>query len=88
MSGTEGRSIGQHSTAFHASPRLRNDQNGNCTRTPFPGNKIPLDRLDPVAQKIMSFYPAPNVPTPPAKVRASLPRIGVSHLRSDNSSVE
>jgi len=24
MSGTEGRSIGQHSTAFHASPRLRN----------------------------------------------------------------
>ncbi len=29
-------------------------------RDPFPGNKIPADRLDPLAAKIASYYPAPN----------------------------
>jgi hypothetical protein len=29
-------------------------------RDPFPGNRIPADRLDPVAQKALAFYPAPN----------------------------
>jgi hypothetical protein len=31
-------------------------------RTPFPDNKIPANRLDPIALKIQSYYPAPNVP--------------------------
>lgn len=30
-------------------------------RTAFPGNKIPLDRQDPIALKLQSFYPAANV---------------------------
>ena len=30
-------------------------------RTPFAGNKIPTDRLDPIAQKLQSYYPLPNV---------------------------
>jgi outer membrane receptor protein involved in Fe transport len=29
-------------------------------RTPFPGNIIPPSELDPVIQKVMSFYPMPN----------------------------
>jgi len=29
-------------------------------RNPFPGNVIPASRISPVAQKILSFYPAPN----------------------------
>lgn len=32
------------------------------TRTPFPGNIIPQNRLDPAAMKIASLYPAPNQP--------------------------
>ncbi len=34
-------------------------------RTPFPGNKIPLDRVDPVFKKFMSFKPwyEPNTPS-------------------------
>lgn len=40
------------------------DVSGNCSstyiRTPFPGNVIPRDRISPVAQKILSYYPAPN----------------------------
>ncbi len=29
-------------------------------RQPFPGNIIPKDRLNPIALKVMSFYPAPS----------------------------
>lgn len=29
-------------------------------RDPFPGNRIPIDRIDPVALKINSYLPAPN----------------------------
>ncbi|MCC6859370.1 MAG: TonB-dependent receptor [Bryobacterales bacterium] len=31
-------------------------------RDPFPGNIVPASLQDPVAQKIMSYYPEPNVP--------------------------
>ncbi len=31
------------------------------TKAPFPGNRIPATRLDPVARAIASYYPAPNV---------------------------
>ncbi|QNI37684.1 TonB-dependent receptor [Edaphobacter albus] len=31
-------------------------------RDPFPGNKIPISRMDPTAMKIASYYPAPNAP--------------------------
>lgn len=29
-------------------------------RNPFPGNIIPADRLNPIAQKVLSYYPAPQ----------------------------
>lgn len=32
------------------------------TRTPFPNNQIPMDRLSPAALKIMSYMPMPNIP--------------------------
>ncbi|MBI4478024.1 MAG: carboxypeptidase regulatory-like domain-containing protein [Acidobacteria bacterium] len=35
---------------------------GRCTRTPFPSNVIPPDRINPIAQKILLLYPLPNVP--------------------------
>ena len=31
-------------------------------RTPFAGNMIPTNRLDPIALKLQSYYPLPNVP--------------------------
>jgi len=31
-------------------------------RTQFAGNKIPTDRLDPIALKLLDFYPLPNLP--------------------------
>jgi hypothetical protein len=33
---------------------------GKTTRSPFPGNLIPVNRMDPIGAKIASYYPAPN----------------------------
>ena len=32
------------------------------TGQPFPGNIIPRNRLDPIAMKLLEFYPEPNIP--------------------------
>ncbi|MEJ7606358.1 MAG: hypothetical protein WKF37_08835 [Bryobacteraceae bacterium] len=39
------------------------DGNGGWTRDPFPGNIIPADRINPVALKILPFWPGPNRPS-------------------------
>ena len=31
------------------------------TRLPFAGNRIPADRMDPVAKNVLALYPAPNI---------------------------
>jgi len=36
--------------------------NATYTRDPFPGNKIPVNKMDPAARKIAALYPAPNQP--------------------------
>ena len=33
---------------------------GSYSRTPFPNNKIPTNRIDPAALKVLSYYPEPN----------------------------
>ena len=33
---------------------------GQMVRDPFPGNRIPADRLNPVAQNILNYYPMPT----------------------------
>lgn len=35
--------------------------NGSYVRTAFPGSVIPTSRINPVAQKAASYYPAPNL---------------------------
>jgi len=35
----------------------------NCFRQPFPNNVIPQNRIDPVAQKLMTYWPEPNCPS-------------------------
>ena len=34
--------------------------NGATTRTPFVGGRIPANRIDPVAAKVLKFFPTPN----------------------------
>jgi len=38
---------------------------GSFIRTPFPGNRIPADRINPVARNVMDFIPLPNQPGDP-----------------------
>jgi len=33
---------------------------GGYIRQPFPGNRIPADRINPIAKNVLSFIPAPN----------------------------
>ena len=35
-------------------------ENLQYLRDPFPGNRIPLDRIDPVARALVAMYPRPN----------------------------
>ena len=35
-----------------------------ATGKPFPGNRIPAHRIDPVARQLLSFYPLPNTAGP------------------------
>jgi hypothetical protein len=43
---------------------LRDPANGNA---PFPGNRIPAERMDPTALKLLSFVPLPNNPADTAR---------------------
>lgn len=44
---------------FNPSQPVRTD-NLEYIRDPFPGNRIPLNRLDPVAMRAVNLYPVPN----------------------------
>ena len=49
------------------STMIYDPQTGNpdgTGRLPFAGNKIPTNRLDPIALKLQSYYPAPNTFAP------------------------
>ena len=35
---------------------------GQSIRTPFAGNILPANRLDPIARKLIDYYPQPNAP--------------------------
>ncbi len=40
----------------------RLDASGQYVRDPFPGNRIPANRFDPVAKAVINLYPLPNQP--------------------------
>ncbi|MBL8240246.1 MAG: TonB-dependent receptor [Bryobacterales bacterium] len=41
-------------------PATTRAEGANFTRTPFPGNRIPSNRFDPVAANLLKFIPTPN----------------------------
>ena len=62
---------------------------GVFTRQPFPGNQIPLNRIDPVAAKVAKLWPAPNTTgssnflgSASAPDRADQENIRIDHLLS------
>jgi hypothetical protein len=67
---TEAQKAGDFSQTYNArgiltpvyDPATSRREGGSVVRDPFPGNRIPPSRLDPVAVRIVSFYPSPNRP--------------------------
>ncbi len=52
-------------------------------RSPFPGNRIPADRVDPVARNIAKFWPAPNAPGHPITGVNNYARTDGNSVRKD-----
>ena len=44
-------------------PATGRDVNGVWIREPFPGNRIPAERINPTARALMQYYPDPNYTT-------------------------
>ncbi len=57
-------------------------------RTPFPGNVIPQDRLDPVALRIAALYPLPNRPPDNVSGANNFGANGTGKLERDNYMVK
>ncbi len=45
-------------------PNTTRSVNGTYVRDPFPGNVVPGGRINPIAAKILTFFPQPNIHTP------------------------
>src|SRR5262249_25303632 len=45
-------------------PTTTRNVSGTYIRDPFPGNVIPGGRVNPIAAKILTFFPQPNIHTP------------------------
>ena len=45
-------------------PRTRVVTGGQVSAQPFPGNIIPANRIHPISQKMLAYYPQPNLPNP------------------------
>ncbi len=57
-------------------------------RQPFPGNRIPESRIDPVARNVLRFYPLPNGPGEPNSGANNYAASGTSALDSDQFDVK
>jgi hypothetical protein len=73
-------------------PKTVQTVNGVGVTTPFPGNIIPLNRMDPVALKIQAYLPAPTLPgninnwvqNPVYRTNTAIPAAKLDHSFSQN----
>ncbi len=49
-------------TVYDPTSTRANPSGAGFIRTPFAGNRIPANRINPVSAKLIDFYPAPNRP--------------------------
>ncbi len=69
--------------------------NGQAVRTPFPGNIIPSSRLDPIALKIQSYIPLPDLPGTTNNFRQywpnprdqNIPSVKIDHILNERNKV-
>jgi hypothetical protein len=53
-------------------------------RDQFPGNVVPADRMDPVAQRVLNYYPLPNQPGNPVTGAQNYFATGTAQLNVNN----
>jgi hypothetical protein len=56
---------------------------GGFVRSPFPGNMIPANRIDPVARSLSKFWPAPNAPGNPITGVNNYAQTGANRISKD-----
>jgi hypothetical protein len=77
---------GQAVLIYDPQTTVRNPS-GAYVRDPFPGNRIPAARIDPVAARLFTYYPQPNTPgTGPANLNNFI-AAGAGAIDDDNFDV-
>ncbi|MBI3282418.1 MAG: TonB-dependent receptor [Acidobacteria bacterium] len=64
-----------------------NPSGAGFVRTPFPGNTIPGNRIDPVARAIARYWPAPNTPGDPVTGVNNFARTDANQVTKNTYSV-
>lgn len=64
-----------------------NPSGSGFVRDPFPGNRIPRELWDPVAQRVLAYYPSPNQPGDPVTGRNNYVANGDANLDTNNTDV-
>ena len=53
-------------------------------RSPFPGNRVPRERMDPVSLNVLRYWPEPNQPGDPVTGRNNFYASGSAQVNTDN----
>ncbi|MFB3828639.1 MAG: carboxypeptidase regulatory-like domain-containing protein [Bryobacteraceae bacterium] len=69
-------------------PATTRQEGGRNVRTQFPGNRIPANRLDPVALKIVPLFPLPNKPPASAAGASNFSANGANAYTRNNFTVK
>jgi len=74
-------SSGQLIPIFDPATTRPNPAGAGLVRDPFPNNLVPSSRFDPIARKVLAFWPQPNrVPTNPFTFSQNFQDAGVSAI--------
>jgi len=76
---------GQPVVVYDPDTTRPNAAGSGYVRSPFPGNRIPIARMDPVALTVMQFWPPPNRPGDPMTGRNNFYASGFGRVATSNA---
>ncbi|MGD9904306.1 MAG: carboxypeptidase regulatory-like domain-containing protein [Vicinamibacterales bacterium] len=78
---------GQPVVVYDPDTTRPNPSGSGYVRSPFPGNRVPVARLDPVALNVMQFWPQPNRDGDPVSGRNNFYASGFGRVSTSNVDV-
>ena len=75
---------GQPITIYDPATTAPNAAGNGFTRAPFSANRIPRERMDPVALNVLRYFPEPNQPGDPTTGRNNFYASGSAQVNTDN----